>query len=131
MTVELVYLLLAALMVPGSKAPLFRAMSREKGGYDNRNPRTQQARMSGYGARALAAHQNTIEAFPLFAAGLLAALWAGVDSVWVHTLSLTFLIARVIYVQLYLADSATLRSVVWAIGFFACLGLIVLGIIGF
>jgi len=130
MTLELIYLLLAALMVPGSKAPLMAAISREKGGYDNHNPRAQQASLSGYNARALAAHQNTIEAFPLFAAALLAALWAGVDSVWVHALSLAFLIARVVYIKLYLADQATPRSLVWSIGFFACLGLIVLGLLG-
>jgi uncharacterized MAPEG superfamily protein len=130
MNVELIYLLLAALMVPLSKAPLFRAMSRDEGGYDNRNPRAQQARMSGYGARALAAHQNMIEAFPLFAAGLLAALWAGVDSTWVHVLSLSFLITRVAYTWLYVADRASLRSLVWSIGFFACLGLILLALLG-
>ena len=129
MTLELIYLLLAALMVPGSKAPLALAMNREKGGYDNRNPRAQQARLSGYGARALAAHQNMVEAFPLFAAGLLAALWAGADGAWLHGLALAFLIARVAYTLLYLADRALLRSLVWSVGFGASIGLMIAAVV--
>lgn len=53
------------------QGPVARAMAEEGGGrYDNHHPRAQQARLTGFGARALAAHLNSIEAFPLFAAGV-------------------------------------------------------------
>ena len=66
-------LFFSALLIYLAKAPVAKAMSEEGGGYDNRNPRAQQARLTGFGARAVAAHQNSIEIFPLFAAGVLVA----------------------------------------------------------
>ena len=42
------------------------------GRYDNQTP-SQQAELDGWGARARAAHYNTLEAFPIFATGFLAA----------------------------------------------------------
>jgi len=129
MNTALLSLLFAALLIPMSKVPLALAMGREKGGYDNRNPRAQQARLTGFGARALAAHQNMIEAFPVFAAGLLAALWAGAGGLWLHALAIAFLVARVVYTLLYLGDFPVLRSLAWTIGFAASLGLMVLALV--
>lgn len=68
-------LLFAALMLVLTKAPVAWAQQRT-GRYDNHDPRAQQRELTGFGARALAAHQNTIEAFPLFAAGVLVSLIA-------------------------------------------------------
>ena len=57
-----------------TKAPLAMAMAKEsESGYDNRNPRDQQARLSGWGKRSLAAHQNSFEVTPVFAAAVIAA----------------------------------------------------------
>ena len=64
-------------MILVTKAPVALAQSKEGRGYDNRNPRVQQSRLTGFGARALAAHQNMIEAFPVFAAGVLVVLATG------------------------------------------------------
>jgi uncharacterized MAPEG superfamily protein len=38
-------------------------------------------------------------------------------------LAIGFLLARVLYVVCYVKDWSTLRSLVWALGYFACLGL--------
>ncbi len=35
-------------------------------GYDNKHPREQQSKLTGFGARALAAHQNCFESLPAF-----------------------------------------------------------------
>lgn len=69
MTVLLWCLFAAALLVVLSKAPSATAMKKQTSGYDNQHPRAQQAALSGRDARAVAAHQNTVENFPLFAAG--------------------------------------------------------------
>ena len=67
-----------------------------------------------------------IEAFPVFAAGLLLALVAGVQGQWVATLSIVFVVARVVYSVCYWADIHMLRSLSWGVGFGASIGLMAL-----
>jgi uncharacterized MAPEG superfamily protein len=98
------------------------------GGYDNRDPRTSMAQLTGRRARAYAAHQNSFEAFPLFAAAVLSALWGEAQPTAVSTLSIVFILARLAYLWAYLQDRPTIRSIVWSLGFFACLGLFILAI---
>ncbi len=126
MTVSTVCLILSALMILVTKAPVALAQSKEGRGYDNRNPRVQQTRLTGFGARALAAHQNMIEAFPIFAAGLLLALVAGVQGQWVGILAIVFVVARIVYSICYWADIHMLRSLSWGVGFGASIALMVL-----
>ena len=104
--------------------PLGFAQSREGGGYDNRNPREQQARLSGWGRRAKAAHENQIESFPLFAAGVLVALTAAPRSTTIDILALTYIAARVAFACFYLADIAPVRSLVWLLGYGVSLALL-------
>ena len=87
-------------------------------GYDNKHPRAQQQRLTGIGARAVAGHYNAYEAFPLFAAAVLAPL--ATDSVTDRSLQLAvaFIILRIAYHVLYLINADKLRSLVW---FFALL----------
>lgn len=117
------YIFLAALLNVLSKSPAVLAMAKQPGGYDNRHPRQQQKKLSDWGERAVAAHYNTIENFPIFAAGMLVALFSGTDSIWLHILGLVYLTARILYIYLYVADLDRLRSLVWGIGFLASLTL--------
>jgi uncharacterized MAPEG superfamily protein len=110
-----------ALLIYIAKIPVAKAMKEEGRGYDNHHPRAQQARLSGFGARALAAHQNTIEAFPLFAAGVLMAHVTQTQGWFVEALALLFVVTRVLYLFLYWNDKATLRSLVWGVGLLCCL----------
>ncbi|MFZ6048806.1 MAPEG family protein [Pseudomonas sp. CR3202] len=114
-------LFIAALLIYLAKAPVAKAMSEEGRGYDNRNPRAQQARLAGFGARAVAAHQNSIEIFPLFAAGVLMAHVTQTQGLFVDLLAIVFIVSRVVYLFLYWNDKATLRSLVWVIGLVCCL----------
>ncbi|NCO18721.1 MAG: MAPEG family protein [Gammaproteobacteria bacterium] len=129
MSIALLCLLFAAFMILLTKVPVAMAMARMPGGYDNHHPRAQQARLEGFGARALASHQNMLEAFPIFAAGVLAALVAGADGQWTTLLALVFIAARIAYTILYLADFHILRSLSWGAGFGASLGLMVLALL--
>ena len=126
MTTVLMCLLVAFLLNMLSKVPVAVAMSRRPGGYDNHHPRDQQAALAGWGRRALAAHQNQFEAFPAFGVGVLAALLAGATGTWLDALAVVFVVARVLYIALYIADLHLLRSMVWAVGFVATAGLYVL-----
>ena len=91
--------------------------------FDNHNPRAWLAKQTGFRARANAAQANSLEAFPFFAAGVVLAVVSGVDSARIDLLSIGFLLARIAYIACYLADKATWRSIVWAIGFFCVLAL--------
>ena len=95
------------------------------GRYDNRNPRAWLGGLGGYQARAHAAQQNSWEALAVYTAALVAAVAAGVDHGTITTVAGVFLVARIAYLACYLADLATLRSLVWIAGFGACLTLIV------
>lgn len=94
------------------------------GVYDNTMPRQQlQDIMSSKDAsyeivqKAQAAHQNGLESFPPFAAGVLAAWFAGVDSATAGKLASLHLLCRAAFNVVYLCPSkkalGVLRSVLW------------------
>lgn len=112
---------IAALLIYVAKLPVVRAMNAESGGYDNHNPRAQQARLTGLGARAHAAHLNSIEMFPLFAVGVLMAHSTEVFGWWVDLLAILFIATRVLYLLFYWRDLAWQRSMVWTVGLVCCL----------
>lgn len=113
---------ISAILIFLAKAPVAKAMAEEGGGrYDNRHPRAQQARLTGFGARALAAHMNSFEAFPLFAVAVLMAHVTNTHGSLVDVLAVTFVVARVLYLLCYWADLHWQRSVVWVIGLLSTL----------
>lgn len=127
MTSMMICLFIAILLPIVSKAPLAMAMNRE-GGYNNRYPRQQQAKLTGFGARARAAHENAFEALIMFAPALLAAVVTQQTGDLAQTLAITFVVARIAYLVCYLADIHWLRSLVWAAGYLCTLGLVILAI---
>jgi uncharacterized MAPEG superfamily protein len=100
--------------------------SKQPEGYDNAHPRTQQSKLTGFAARAQGAHQNAIEAFAPFAAGVLACKVSGVDADEVALLSIAFVVLRAIYVVLYLKNLPTARSAVWFLAFLVSVTLLTL-----
>ena len=91
--------------------------------FDNNHPRDWANSLVGYRRRAYSAHQNAYEAFPFFAAAVLAAGATGTAQGLVNLLALVFIAARVGYTAAYLADLATARSVLWAIGWFVTIAI--------
>ena len=120
MTLPFYCILFSMLMLLITKAPVALAMSK-LGRYDNHHPREQQQKLTGWGNRALAAHKNEIEAFPLFLAGVMIAHLGQGNALWAGRLALIFIVARVLYMVFYIADLDILRSSVWSIGFGCCL----------
>lgn len=95
--------------------------------FDNRDPRGWLARQDNpRSIRANAAQQNAFEAFAPFAAGVALAQLAGVDPGWIASLSIVFIAARILHGVLYLNNKATLRSLVWTLGFACIVTLLVL-----
>ena len=71
---------------------------RQEGHIDLGHPRIQQARLKGLGARAQAAHLNTVEAFAPFAAAVWVAHHYGVDAGWRDLLAVAFVISRILFI---------------------------------
>ena len=112
-----------------TKLPLAIAMSKEgESGYDNRNPRDQQARLTGWGRRSLAAHQNSFEVTPVFAAAVITAYLFQADAYWSAVGASLFLASRVLYIVFYIRDVNQLRSIAWMIGIVCCAALFVLAV---
>ncbi|HBY84354.1 MAG TPA: hypothetical protein DEO86_00605, partial [Colwellia sp.] len=73
MEILIICLFLALLLPLLAKGPVAYAMAK-LGGYNNNHPREQQSKLTGFGARALAAHQNAFESLILFAPAIILAL---------------------------------------------------------
>ena len=129
MEIHLWCIVAAWLVVYGSKLPVAFAMNKA-GGYDNHHPRAQQARLEGWGARSVAAHQNGFENFAPFAAAVLVAHLAGGPGRVVDLLAIAFVVARIAYVICYVSDRASLRSAVWTLGFLLTFALFLTPLVG-
>ena len=99
---------------PVAKAPVAVAMNKLNG-YDNNHPRSQQAKLTGFGARALAAHQNAFESLMIYAPAVLLAIATNNVTDNITILAVTHVIARIAYNLLYLLNIGLFRSIVWAI----------------
>ena len=117
MTILILCLFIALLLPYMAKLPLAYAMH-QQGGYDNNHPRAQQAQLTGVGARALAAHQNSFEAVIIFAPAILLAIATQNTGEFIQLLAVIHVIARVLYNILYLINWGTLRSLVWFVALF-------------
>ncbi len=125
MTILISCLFIAALLPYVAKMPVAYAMAKQ-GGYDNNQPRAQQAILTGFGARALAAHQNAFESLIIFAPALLLAIAAQKTNSAITTLAIIHVVTRIIYNILYLCNVSTLRSLVWAVATLASFSIIYL-----
>ncbi|MGV3667527.1 MAG: MAPEG family protein, partial [Leptospira bouyouniensis] len=104
MTILIICLLVSISQIYLAKAFVAVAMAREERGYDNHHPRSQQSKLTGWGARAYAAHQNGFEAFSMFGIAILLNLFLEVDLYFVEILALSFISLRFLYIYLYIAD---------------------------
>ena len=94
--------------------------------FDNAYPRDPAFYTKGPRARALGAHQNGLEAFPLFAAAVLVAELHSAPQHTIDGLALAFLGARIAYAVCYLGDRPSLRSMIWTLAFVCNLAIFLL-----
>jgi uncharacterized MAPEG superfamily protein len=122
MTILLSCLLISLLLPYLAKAPVAKAMAK-LGGYDNSHPRAQQAKLTGFGARALAAHQNAFESLLVFGIASLTVIALNKVTDTVALLAIVHVLARLAYHALYLLDRGTARSIAWFIAMGAAIGI--------
>lgn len=99
-------------------------ISRRDGGYDNHLPRSWLGSQSGWRARANAAQANSFEALPFFIGAVIIAHQTGSLQVRVDLLALVFVLLRLVYILLYVADQANARSLVWTLALVTNLSLL-------
>jgi uncharacterized MAPEG superfamily protein len=88
---------------------------RREGGYDNHNPRAWLARQGDWRARANAAQANSFEALPFFIGAVIIAHQHGAYQTRLDLLAFLFVVLRMVYILLYVADLATPRSIIWVL----------------
>ena len=94
---------------------------KQLGSVDNKEPRVQALKLTGAGARAVAAQSNCWEALAVFSAAILAVTISGVEVQSIARLALVFVALRVIYIPLYIGNMDKLRSLVFLAGFGICM----------
>jgi uncharacterized MAPEG superfamily protein len=86
---------------------------RRQGGFDNEHPRAWLAQLTDWPARANAAQANSFEALPLFIGAVIIAHQLAAPQTLVDILAMLFVTLRIIYIAMYVAGLASVRSVVW------------------
>lgn len=108
---------------------LLVAYARLKVGYDIAAPRTMFDKLPPYAQRATWAHQNSFEAFMIFAAAALMAYVTGVNSSLAVGAAITFVAVRLLYSVFYIANVPIARSLMFVIGSICPAILIVLSLL--
>lgn len=98
-----------------------------KGGFDNNNPRAWLARQTDWRARANAAQANTFEALPFFFAAVVIAHQLQASQVRLDVFAFVFVVLRIAYVLMYVADMAKSRTVIWFLALLVNIGILFLG----
>ena len=121
----IIYLILAACLLPY----VFTMIAKKAGGFkakDNQNPRDFLEQSTGVAKRAHAVQQNSIESLPLFIAAVLMAEYLVMPQSLIMTFGIGYLIFRVLYGICYLANWATLRSIMWLLSMLCPIALLLL-----
>lgn len=123
----IIYLILIACLLPY----VFTVIAKKTAGFkgrDNQNPRDFLAKTTGLAARANAAQQNSFESLPLFIAAILMAEYMVVPQTVIMTFGIAYIVLRIVYGICYLANWATLRTIVWSLSLLCpiCLLLLVI-----
>ncbi|MBE0352437.1 MAPEG family protein [Pseudoalteromonas lipolytica] len=123
MTTLILCALIAVLLPYLAKAPVAFAQNK-LAGYDNKHPREQQSKLTGFGARALAAHQNSFESLIVF--GVALAVVMSTNNVYhvTETLAIMHVVSRVMYCIFYYINQDILRSLVWLVGYVCAVAMI-------
>jgi uncharacterized MAPEG superfamily protein len=114
------------LYVPGF---VVAAYGRMQVGYDLRQPRTMIDHVPPWARRATWAHENSFEAFALFAPAALMAYVVGVDGTMGPIVAILHPVARLLFQIFYIADQPRFRGAMYLVALLCSVSLIVLSLI--
>jgi uncharacterized MAPEG superfamily protein len=99
----------------------------KQGGYDNHHPRAWLARQTDWRARANAAQANTFEALPFFFVAVVIAHQLQARQAVLDILAFMFIVLRMAYIMMYVADMAKTRTSIWAAALVINIAILFLG----
>jgi uncharacterized MAPEG superfamily protein len=100
---------------------------RREGGFDNHDPRGWQSRQTDWHARANAAQANSFEALPFFIGAVIIAHQLGAVQARLDILAVLFITLRIVYIAMYIADLAMIRSAIWTLALAVNIGILFSG----
>jgi uncharacterized MAPEG superfamily protein len=109
------WMLLAAVLIYLLTLAPFKPLGHRE--FDNAKPRDAAFWEKPLRARALGAHQNGIETFPFFAAAVLLAEFRAAPQQLIDMLAVGFVALRLLFVAVYLANFAWIRTLIWNAAF--------------
>lgn len=115
------WMIVVAMFLPYAAVVLAKS-----GGVDNHAPRATLAALTGWRQRADWAQRNHFEAFAPFAAAVIIAELAHVPQAKIDLAAGAFILLRIVYTALYIADLATLRTITWSLALICVLALFVM-----
>jgi uncharacterized MAPEG superfamily protein len=128
MPIELVILGLAALLQAVQLVAMAIPVNRQLGPRYTAGSRDEPRTPTGVAGRLLRAYDNHNEALILFAVAVVVVVLGGGGSGFTEACAWAYLAARIAYVPAYASGVFLLRSVIWSIGFFATIAMLVAGL---
>lgn len=104
--------------------------AKANGDGDNHHPRDSVERLPPAARRAYAAHLNAYENFPFFAAAVIIAKTQGAPLGALNALAAVYILLRIAHAALYIADSATPRSLAFGLAWLVNIAIFVLPLFG-
>ncbi len=101
---------------------------RQLGVVDNKNPRLQNAQLKDAGARAVSAQKNSWEAAIVYIAAFVAVTATNVPVADYATLTIVFLVFRVLHGVCYIINQDSLRSLAFLGGYGICIYMMILAV---
>lgn len=129
MAAETTALALAALLQATQVGIAAIAINRDVGVQWNAGPRDTHPEFSAITGRLRRAMQNHFEGLILFTIAVVVVMLSDSGSSLTVFCAWTYLAARILYVPAYALGWTPWRSVIWAVGFFATLTMIIVGLI--
>lgn len=125
MTVELEVLAWGGVLLVAQLVALAVAVNRQQGVAWTTGPRDEPRTLAGAAGRLQRAFQNQQEALILFTIAVLVTVLGDGSTTLSERCAWTWLGARVLYVPAYVSGVPLVRSLVWAVAFFAALAMLV------
>lgn len=112
-----------AILMPLLFTALAKFTSKSYGPKANLSPRAYLESLEGFRKRANWAQLNTHESIPPFMAAVIIAHQMQGDQSMIDALAIAYIVLRILYGLLYMANKGTLRTLVWSGALLCTLGL--------
>ena len=112
----------ASILMPTAFTLIAKMTSKDYGFKANHHPREFLESLSGFRKRAHWVQLNTFESIPAFMGAVIIAHQQSGDQDLIDKLAIAYIVLRIVYGVLYMADKAELRTLVWLAALLTILG---------